>query len=58
MKLTKEQKDILAQRVKDGDNEAVHGRYDDLIHDRLEELDPEFIKEIDDLVKDIEFWYS
>lgn len=48
----------LKQAVKEGDNEVVHGRYDELIEDRLTELDPKFMKKLNSMVKGIGFWYA
>ena len=41
-----------------GDWENVHGIYDDAIKARLQELDPEYVKELDKLVKGATFWYA
>lgn len=56
MKLTKEEK----KKFKDmeNDNEEIHGLYDDLMRARLEELDPEFMKDLEEARGNTAFWYA
>lgn len=74
MKLTEEMKAKLAEGIGNGrpfsfdmteeeqnncaDPEVLHRVYDEILHDHLKELDPEFVEEIDKLVADVEFWYA
>ena len=48
----------LKKDIKLYDNETIHIDYDELLEQRLEELDPKFLKKIKRLVKDIDFWYA
>ena len=63
MKLTQEQKDQLhiSYRIHDQsheDIETIHQNFDKLMKERLTELDPEFLKELEKEVEDIGFWYA
>jgi hypothetical protein len=55
MKLTDEQRKKLSLH---GDREILHSDYDKILEWRLEQLDPEFLSEMRELVKDIGFWYA
>jgi hypothetical protein len=55
-KPTKEQRKLIKEAW--GDWAVVHMHYDDIIKEKLRELDPEFVKEMDRLTKDAEFWYA
>lgn len=48
----------LKDAVKNGDNEAVHSIYDDLIIMRLRQHEPSFVRMLDKITKDIAFWYA
>lgn len=56
MKLTQKQKNGL--NISSGDNEAIHGAYDNLLKERMKELDPEFLEDLDEEVKGYTFWYG
>lgn len=56
MKLTEQQINYITESL--GDNETCHGRYDELVTKRLEELDPEFLSQLDEIVKNVDFWYA
>jgi len=55
-KNTKEQK----QQIKShwGDWESVHADYDNFIKERLKELDPEFVEDLDLATSGAKFWYA
>lgn len=42
----------------DEDNEEIHGLYDQLLQERMKELDPNFLNFLDDLTEDASFWYA
>lgn len=44
MKMTKEQIKRLKNEI--GDDESYHSRFDDILEERLMELDPEFMKQM------------
>jgi hypothetical protein len=56
MKLSQEIKDQLLGR--EADPESAHSYFDDVVLDRLRELDPEFVAELEELTKDFTFWYA
>ncbi len=43
-----------------GDNESYHSNFDRIIEERLEELDPKFMKELNKIYEkhDVTFWYA
>lgn len=55
-KLSKE----FIKKVKEawGDWEVTHSLRDDAMIDRLLELDPEFMEQLDKLFEDATFWYA
>ena len=55
-KPTKAQKELI--KLAWGDWEVVHSHYDDFIRNRLIDLDPEFVKEMDKLTENATFWYA
>ena len=48
------------KRIEDswGDWEDLHYTYDDIVLERLRELDPEFVEEIEELTREATFWYA
>lgn len=56
MKLTKKQ--IKEINMSWGDWESVHGLHDDFMRKRLIELDPEFVKSLDDATRGATFWFA
>ena len=56
MKLTEKQKEELKSVW--GDWEVYHSHYDDLIYNRLKELDPEFIEDLHKESEGATFWYA
>lgn len=56
MKLSEEQK----KRIKNewGKWEGVHVEYDNLLKERLAELDKEFLDDLNEVTKDAIFWYA
>jgi hypothetical protein len=56
MKLTTEQKEEIKKRC--GDWECVHADYDDFMKERLKELDPEFVEDLDLATAGATFWYA
>lgn len=46
MKITQEQLDRFAKAIERGDSESFHSIFDDLLEERLMELDPEWMKEM------------
>jgi len=48
----------LKKAIKEGDNEAVHGIYDQLLKLRLRQHEPSFVRRLDKLVEGIAFWYA
>ena len=48
----------LKEAIEEGDNEYIHSLYDDLIEQRLLELDPKYLKKLQDLVEGVTFWYA
>lgn len=60
MKLTDEQRDRLRRCAgeRDADPEAFHAHYDELMRNRLLELDPEFVRDLDAEAEGLDFWYA
>jgi hypothetical protein len=56
MKLTEDQKKLIKERW--GDWEIVHGNVDDLMRERLKELDPEWLEDLDQVTYGATFWYA
>ncbi len=56
--LTNQKIEEIKVAIEDGDNERIHGLYDDVIEGRLKDLDPKFLTKVKRLVKDIDFWYA
>ena len=56
MKLTQEQINVIKSSW--GDWEGVHGTYDEIMCERLKQLDPEFVAHLDEVTKGATFWYA
>ena len=56
MKLLEEQK----KRIKNewGSWDSVHAEYDNILKERLAELDKEFFDDLNEVVKGATFWYA
>jgi len=48
----------LKKEIENNDNEAVHSIFDELMEQKVKELEPKFFKKLWRLVKDIDFWYA
>lgn len=48
----------LKEAAKGGDNEVVHGLYDDLMEYLAEQYDPEAVADARKAVEDVRFWYA
>lgn len=63
MKLTEEQKQRLESCIyEDGktNSESFHEEFDEIMRDRLSELDPEFVENLEKIAKEMnaDFWYA
>lgn len=50
----------LVEKIKenDWDSESVHVYYDDILKIIVKHYEPDLLKILDELVKDVEFWYA
>ena len=48
----------LKKTIEEGDNERIHAIYDGLIYQLAKKHDNETVQLLDELVKDIDFWYA
>ena len=58
MKLTQKEVDEFKKIYGDQDWESFHAFYDDLIKERLKQLDPEFLDSLEEATKGGKFWYA
>ena len=58
MKPTPEQIDSIRAEKDSRDWESFHSAYDKLVEQRLRELDPEFMDELDKVIEGGTFWYA
>lgn len=56
MRLTRKQQVELKSLRKDP--EGFHNLYDSMILDRLEQLDPQFVKSLNRAAKGVAFWFA
>ena len=48
----------LKEAVAGDDNEIVHSIYDQLLELRLKQHEPSFVRRLNKIVKEINFWYA
>jgi hypothetical protein len=58
MKLTQRQKKEFNSIRADDDDERFHSRFDDVVLERLKELDPEFYEDLIKISRGMSFWYA
>lgn len=50
--------EYLKGEIEEMDNESIHHTYDSIIYYLAKKQNKEVVKMIDELVKDIDFWYA